>query len=103
MEDVITVAVGTDRESARIDVAGEVDASTSPKLAEAIDIALSGSARRLEINAAEVTFIDSAGLRVLVAAQRTAEESGRRVVVTEPSESIRRLLDITGLSAYLLA
>lgn len=103
MNDVITVEVGTQQDCARLEVAGEIDASTSATLAEAIDGAWAPGVRRIEIDAAAVTFIDSAGLRVLVAAQRAAEESGRRLTVVNASASTKRLLEITGLSEYLLA
>jgi anti-sigma B factor antagonist len=89
--------------AARVVVAGEIDSATSPQLAAAIDEAMNANTRRIEIDASAVTFIDSAGLRVLVAAQRAAEDQGRRVYVVSPSETTERLLAITGLTEYLLA
>ncbi len=103
MEEAIALAVSADSDHARVDVAGEIDSATSPQLAAAIDEALRANTRRVEIDTSAVTFIDSAGLRVLVAAQRAAEEQGRRIEIVAPSETTERLLAITGLSEYLLA
>lgn len=103
MEDVLEIAVDTASGNARVDVSGEIDSSTSPQLAEAIDRAMRANTRRVEIDASAVTFIDSAGLRVLVAAQRAAEEEGRHIAIVDPSETTQRLLEITGLTEYLLS
>lgn len=103
VEDPMIVAIAAHPDCARVEVAGEIDSATSPRLAAAIDEAMKANTRRIEIDASRVTFIDSAGLRVLVAAQRAAEEDGRRVVIVSPSETTERLLEITGLTEYLLA
>ena len=103
MEEPMIVEVASLEDSARIVVAGEIDSATSPQLAAAIEEAMKVNTRRIEIDASGVTFIDSAGLRVLVAAQRAAEDQGRRIHVVSPSETTARLLEITGLTEYLLA
>lgn len=99
----MTVSVEEREDCAFVAVTGEIDSATSPRLAAAIDRAMAVNTRRIEIDASGVTFIDSAGLRVLVAAQRAAEDEGRRVVIVSPSVTTERLLAITGLTEYLLA
>ena len=44
-----------------------------------------------------MSFIDSSGLRTLVMARQTAEESGRRFSISGSSKAVDRLLELTGL------
>jgi anti-sigma B factor antagonist len=46
-------------------------------------------------------FIDSSGLRVLIAADRDITERGGTLTLRSPSETVRRLLEITGLNDHL--
>ena len=48
------------------------------------------------IDLAAVEFIDSSGLRSLLAASRRAEERGTHVILRSPSAGVVRLLSITG-------
>ncbi len=48
------------------------------------------------IDLAAVEFIDSSGLRSLLAASRRAEGRGTTVVLRKPSTGVMRLLSITG-------
>ncbi len=44
-----------------------------------------------------VTFIDSVGISAMVAGFQTAEVSGVKLIVTEPSRFVHRQLWVTGL------
>lgn len=52
-----------------------------------------GDVRALDLS--DVEFVDSTGLRSLLAASRRCEAAGRRLVLVDPSAAVRRLLDIT--------
>ena len=45
-----------------------------------------------------MTFIDSSGLSVLVAADRHARTNGHEFAITDGSPAVRRLLEVAGLS-----
>lgn len=77
-------------------VVGEIDASTAPTLEKAFDDLPDGNGR-VVLDLSDVSFIDSSGLRVLIALARRADEEGRPVVLDRPSPAVARLLDITGL------
>jgi anti-sigma B factor antagonist len=82
-----------------ISVEGEVDLATSPRLAQALDSALGADATTtIRVDLSKVEFMDSAGLRVLVAARRRAEEAGVGLVLHEPHDRVRRIIEITGLT-----
>ncbi len=79
-------------------VSGELDAHTAPQLAEAIGN-VSGDA--IVVDMAGVEFVDSSGLRALIDAHQAAEAADRRLVIREPSSSVQRLFDISGVLDYL--
>jgi anti-anti-sigma factor len=82
-----------------ISPAGEIDANTAYEVRDAVAAALTRGRRpaRIELNLREVSFIDSVGISALVAGFQTAEVSGARLVVTQPSGFVHRQLWVTGL------
>jgi hypothetical protein len=48
-----------------------------------------------------VVFLDAAGLRFLISAQRRAPAAERRLIVRRLSRSVRRMIDLTGASPLL--
>ncbi|NYT94582.1 STAS domain-containing protein [Salinispora sp. H7-4] len=77
---------------------GEIDVDTAYEVREAVAEALAKShPRRIELNMRLVTFIDSVGISAMVAGFQTAEVSGVRLVVTEPSRFVHRQLWVAGL------
>lgn len=82
-----------------ISIAGEVDLATAPELEQALGAALSRpGTTRVQVDLSRVGFMDSAGLRALIAARRQAEDGKQAVVLYRPSEQVRRVIEITGLS-----
>jgi anti-anti-sigma factor len=97
----LQVTVERDGATARLIVAGEIDLSTADRFREALRAELD-SARRVLIDLARCTFIDSVGLSVLV------EASGRRFIanapaigIVSPSEPVRRLIELTQLESLI--
>lgn len=86
-----------------IDAIGQIDAHTAPHLHEVIATvrAASTPATSIRLNLSGITFIDSSGLRVLVRAHNKGREDGLPLQIVDPSQSVRRLLTITGLSGEL--
>ncbi|WP_324193884.1 STAS domain-containing protein [Nocardia blacklockiae] len=88
-----TVEIVSSGPTAVVITSGEVDMLTSPRLEEAIEHAAARRPPRLVVDMSTVEFIDSAGLRVLLAAVPAVPEL--RVVA---SPAVRRLLSMAGLS-----
>lgn len=79
---------------------GEID----PHTTSALDTAVDGAVRTggtVVLDFEGVTFIDSAGLRSLIRAQRAAGDSGGGLVLRNLRPAAERILDITGLNAEL--
>ncbi|MCU1395877.1 MAG: Anti-sigma factor antagonist [Ilumatobacteraceae bacterium] len=73
---------------------GDIDLAGGPVLDAAI-VRVEGS-KPVVIDLAAVEFIDSSGLRSLLAASRRAETRHSSVVLRNPSSGVLRLLSITG-------
>ncbi len=78
-------------------VSGEIDSSTADMLTGFL-IPTPGDSGELAVDMAEVAFIDSSGLRVLIQAHQQAEQSQRRLVIINPSPIVSRLFDVSGLN-----
>jgi anti-sigma B factor antagonist len=82
-------------------LAGELDASNVGQLYEQLaELAREGT-RHIALNLAELEFIDSTGLSVIIAAHKRAEMLGGELIIFSPPQSIRRLFTVTGIDTYL--
>lgn len=77
---------------------GEIDVDTAYEVRDAIATVLAKTRpTRIELNMRLVGFIDSVGISAMVAGFQTAEVSGVKLIVTEPSRFVHRQLWVTGL------
>jgi anti-sigma B factor antagonist len=81
---------------------GDLDLVTAPLLQRRVDELLGAGHDRMLIDADELDFCDSTGLRLLVSAQRRLTARGGALVLLRVSGILRRLLQISGLEATLL-
>lgn len=88
-------------ESARLTLTGELDLATAPRLGEAVDGVLARGAHTLVIDIAAITFVDSSGLRLLIALSIRAGEEGWTLALTRPAPQARAVFEITGADANL--
>ena len=80
-----------------VTVSGEIDIATGPKLREGLLGAIGRYGARLALDLGGVTFMDCAGLNVLLAAHRRARLEGGWVRVPRASRRARKVLMLTGL------
>ena len=78
---------------------GRLDTTTSPQLQEDLEKSLD-SVEELVLNFEKLEYISSAGLRVLLVAQKTMTKQGN-MKVTNVNESIMEIFDVTGFSDIL--
>jgi anti-sigma B factor antagonist len=82
-------------------VVGEVDMTTAPALAQALD-GLPRTTSRVVVDLTGVTFLDSSGLSVLARAQKDLAANDTPLsVVAPPSSAVRRVIEITQLDGTL--
>jgi anti-anti-sigma factor len=81
-------------------VAGELDMLTAPQLSQALDVALGARPPVLVVDLSEVTFMDSAGLAVLLSAHRESGDGTSLRVVANQRATLRPM-ELTGVDEYL--
>jgi anti-sigma B factor antagonist len=82
---------------ATLQVEGKLTVQTSPDLQDVI-AHVDEKACDIDIDLSEVTYISSAGLRVLVAAEKLAVRRGGALRLLHPQESVMEVFDMTGLA-----
>ncbi|MBV8951587.1 MAG: STAS domain-containing protein [Actinobacteria bacterium] len=80
-----------------VSLAGELDMATAPELAECLERLSRNDERTVVLDVAELRFLDSSGLKVLLAAQQRAQAHGGTVTVRSPNDMVQRLLAMTNL------
>jgi anti-sigma B factor antagonist len=78
-------------------VSGEIDISATPLFNERLADVIAAGDDDVAVDLAEVTFIDSAGLTVLVLARQQLGAAGRKLLIARPSAPVTRVLEIAGL------
>ncbi len=84
-----------------VSVVGEVDVSNASELRENLDAALAQGVAAVTVNLAEVAYIDSTGIGVLVGAATRAAEDNVAFKVANPQANVRRVLGLLGVEQQL--
>ncbi len=85
-------------EGREITLNGDLDSHTAPLLEKALAELGEGD---VALAMADVGFVDSSGLRVIIEAHRRHEEKSTEFVLASPSSAVIRIIEITGLSDHL--
>ena len=80
---------------------GELDASTAHLLYEQLAALAREGTMHVALNLAELDFLDSTGLSVIVAEHKRVEAMGGELIIFSPCPRVRRLFELTGLDDYL--
>ncbi len=78
---------------------GRLDTTTAPQLEEVLAASLAGVGK-LALDFANLEYISSAGLRVLLATQKTMNKQGE-MVIRHVNETVAEVFDMTGFSDIL--
>jgi anti-anti-sigma factor len=78
-------------------LAGELDLSTADNFREVLARAEALEPAALVVDLRGVTFMDSTGLRLLLGAQRTCDEDGRRFALIRGQQQVQDLFRVAGL------
>ena len=83
-----------------VKVRGEVDLATAPDLETTVRKVLDDAPRGVDLDLRDLTFIDSSGLRALVAVSKDASARGLPLALRNVPRHARRVLELTGLDAW---
>lgn len=88
----LDVETWTDRGRLVVEVGGEVDALSAPRLREELARAEAPRPLRIAVLMGGVEFIDSSGIGVLIGAARRARATGGRVALVGCTPHVEKLL-----------
>ena len=96
----MTMELKKNADAAVIEITGRLDTATAPALEKAIceDI---GDAKNLVLDMKAVQYISSAGLRVLLGAQKTMQKIGSMKVINV-CEAVMEVFEMTGFADILV-
>lgn len=86
---------------AHVVLSGELDIATAPRLEEEVRRVEAEGRKLIIVDLRGLEFMDSSGLRALLAADTRARERGARLVIVRGDERIQRVLRITRLDERL--
>lgn len=81
-----------------VQVGGEIDAYTAPKLREELLPLAEGKNKSITVNLKDVSYMDSTGLGVFVGLFKQLDKNDGELKLVELSDRLKRLFQITGLS-----
>ena len=96
----MTINVERDFELVTLGITGRLDTTTAPNLETVIN-ELSEDTKELVFNTAELEYISSAGIRVLLWAYKKMNQSGGIMRIEKASEMVREVFEMTRLLEML--
>ncbi|GIN93465.1 anti-sigma factor antagonist [Siminovitchia terrae] len=81
-----------------VQLTGEIDAYTAPRVKEKLMEAAKGDSVKLNIDLSNVSYMDSTGLGVFVGVFKQLRANNGYMELTGMTERLQRLFDITGLA-----
>jgi len=84
-----------------LEVAGELDAATVPRLREQLEQCLSGGCRWLLVDLQALEYIDSTGLGLLIGAAKRLAAAGGDLTIACARSNVMRVFEISGTGPLL--
>jgi anti-anti-sigma factor len=82
-------------------LSGELDISTAPKVEDELARVEPNRPELIVLDLRNLAFMDSSGLRLLIAADTRARQQGRRLTIVKGPETVQRVFRITRLEERL--
>ena len=95
----MTIEIKRNAEETIIELVGRLDTTTAPALDKAISSAIEGT-KKLVIDFKSLEYISSAGLRVLLGAQKKMQKIGSMKVINV-CEEVMEVFEMTGFADIL--
>ena len=81
---------------------GELDTAAAAETEAALKPLFDSTGKDLVLDCADLQYIASSGIRILVNLLKTAKAKGDRVVLKNVNEVIRDVLELTGFVSYFV-
>lgn len=96
--DLTTETEGT---TVRLALSGELDIAGAARVEQELDRIERELPATIVLDLRELLFMDSTGLRVIVAADGRAREQARRLVIIRGTDTVQRIIEMTRLNERL--
>ena len=96
----MTINVERNFELVTLEITGRLDTTTAPNL-EAVINEISEATKELIFNMAELEYISSAGIRVILSAYKKMNQSGGIMRIEKANDIVREVFEMTGLLEML--
>jgi anti-sigma B factor antagonist len=80
-----------------IPLEGEIDLHVSPRIVATLTAAVKEKPRKLVVDLAKVTYIDSSGLAALIEAMQSVEKYGGKFALASLQEAVKPIFEIARL------
>ncbi|MDQ4092504.1 MAG: STAS domain-containing protein [Actinomycetota bacterium] len=95
------VVMSTDTARSYVQLRGELDLNTAPRLEQLLDRLRRDGHRQVTLDLSRLEFLSAAGLNVFFRVDQALRAVGGRLGLTRPTPMARRVLAITGLDCTL--
>ena len=97
----LSIERSTLRPGVRLTLAGELDASSAPELDRRLRELSEEGNPQVILDLSGLSFVDSAGVSVLIRAKHDAEEKGYALVLSRPTAQVQGVFALLGLLRWL--
>jgi anti-sigma B factor antagonist len=97
-EEFLQVVVTDNGAGPEIHLRGELDMATASLLRDELVRLTTGGATQVTVDLAQLAFIDSTGLSVLITGLKRIRQQGGDMTLRSPNPGTRKVLEITGLT-----
>ncbi len=84
-----------------IHVVGSVDSTTAPSLQEPVLHAAENSSGALQLDLKQVSYLSSAGMRVMLLAAKALQKRGERLRLLNVPPQIQNVLSLAGFTSFI--
>ena len=98
METIMEIIKNLDNDSLTIELKGRLDTTTAPDLENELNL---DGVNSLVLNFKDLDYVSSAGLRVLLGAQKKMNSNGGSMVIKEVKPEIMEVFEMTGFDSIL--
>jgi anti-sigma B factor antagonist len=78
-------------------ITGEIDLDNATELRQRLNSVIAAGTGDVHLDLSDVTFLDSSGLLVLLAARQGLHDKHHRLTVRNPSKAVMRIFELSGV------
>ena len=99
--ELLDLTTETEGATVRLALTGELDIAGAARVEQELERIEREPPATIVLDLRELAFMDSTGLRVIVAADSRAREQARRLVIVRGSATVQRIIEMTRLDERL--